>query len=124
MKQYIKFSNNSSEVISATQLADDFYGDEKDLRIYLKSLPIGIEITDIVIAPGAYHAGNSVVCEKTGGYKTIYYNRYGLPPSQSKYKEVWWELNGSETNEFDLAKIILKGTKFYCTRDVFQGDEF
>lgn len=124
MKKFIKSSTEVSGAISAIDLADEFYGSDQDLRNYLDSLPVGTKIVDIVNAPGSHWAGTEAVCEKRGGYKSVYYNRFGLSPSDTKYDSTWWSLSGSEINEFDLSKIILKGTKYYCTRDVFEGDDF
>lgn len=124
MKKFIKSSNEVSNTISAIDLADDFYGTPKDLRNYLDSLPVGTKLTGIVNAPGSHWAGTEVICEKRGGYKTVYYNPWGVPPSDAKYRATWWSLGGSETDEFELANIILKGTKYYCTRDVFEDDNF
>lgn len=123
MKKFIK-SSTDANTVSAITLADDFYGSDQQLRTYLDSLPVGTKIVDIVNAPGSHWAGTEAICEKRGGYKSVNYNRFGLPPSDTKYNSTWWSLSGSEINEFDLSKIILKGTKYYCTRDVFEGDDF
>ena len=123
MKKFIKSSTNTNTV-SALDLADDFYGSSRDLENYLDSLPVGTCITDIVVAPGSPYAGHDAICEKQGGYKTAYYNPWGVPPSDAKYQTTWWSLSGAETNKFNIAKIILEGTEYYCTRDVFEDDDF
>lgn len=119
MKRY--FDDN---LISAIDLGDDFYNRPNELVAYLDSLPAGAEISDIVIAPGSHGEGKEVICEKREGYKTTYYNRFGIPPSDTKYNSTWWTIEGSEVDVYTLAKIITKGTKYYCTADVFEDDEF
>lgn len=124
MKKYIQSSKNLGETISAVDLKDEYYDNKGGLIAYLDSLPVDTKIVDIVNAPGSHFAGQESICRKCEGYDTVYYNPYGVPPSDAKYKITWWSLSGSKTHVFDIAKIILKGTKYYCTRDVFEDDNF
>lgn len=125
MKKYIKSSSRDvNEIISAIDLGDEFYDKYDSLVAYLNSLPAGTELKDIVNSPGSHWAGQEVVCKKKEGYDTVYYNRFGVSPSDAKYKDTWWEISGSKTDVYTLAKIITKGTKYYCTRDVFEDDDF
>lgn len=124
MKKYIQSSRSSGKTISAIDLKDKYYDNRDGLVAYLDSLPVNTEIVDIVNAHGSHFDGQQAICKKCEGYETVYYNPYGVPPSDSKYKTTWWSLSGSKTHAFDIAKIILKGTRYYCTREVFEGDEF
>lgn len=108
------------DYISAMDLGDEFYYDYDKLVYYLDSLPVGTEISDIVISEGCHNAGAEVRCIKKQGYKTVYYNPYGIPPSDTRYNDTWWELEGSEVDSYKLAKIIIKGTRYYCTRDTLE----
>lgn len=120
MKKYINTSKQQDDIISAIDLGDEFYYNPEGLKNYLDSLPSGTRIYDIVNAPGSYRAGSEVICEKSEGYKTVYYNPWGVSPADAKYNDTWWTISGSETDVFTLVKIITKGTKYYCTRDVFE----
>lgn len=122
MKRYIA-ANSKTERLSAMDLGDEFYDNFDGLVEYLKSLPVGTQIFDIVHAPGAHWAGEEVPVEKESGYETVYYNRFGIAPSDAKFENTWWRISASKTHEYDLAKIILQGTKYYCTADVFMDDD-
>ena len=121
MKKYIQ-SSSRDEKLSAIDLGDEFYNDRDGLKNYLDTFPVGTRIYDIVNAPGSHWAGNEVICEKQGGYRTVYSNPWGVSPSDAKYQDTWWTLSGSEIDAYTLAKIITTGTKYYCTRDVFEDD--
>ena len=122
MKKYMT-SKQQNEIISAIDLGDEYYYNHEGLKNYLDSLSTGTEIKDIVNAPGSHWAGKEVICKKAEGYKTTYYNPWGIPPSDAKYKDAWWTIAGSEVDTYTLVKIITKGTKYYCTRDVFEDDD-
>ena len=120
MKRLITASKDN--YISAMDLGDEYYDNFNGLVDYLNSLPVGTQLSDIVSAPGSHWAGQEAICRKEEGYETVYYNRYGLAPSDTKYKDTYWKISGSKIPVQTLAKIILDGNRYYCTADAFEDD--
>lgn len=103
-----------SEKIPAENLTEM---SKQELHDFLENLPVGTEITGIVDAPGTFGRRKYGTMEtrvrKAGGYTGPYYNRFGLPPSDTKYQDTWWELSGSKTHSWEIVSIIQGKNKYY-----------
>lgn len=122
MYRYIK-AGKDNLILSALDLGDTYYGEVDYLEDYLSGLPIGTKITDIVNSPGSHWEGREVPVELHEAYVQNMFNPVSSP-NDWKYKERYWTVAGSKYTDHGIAKIIVDGTRYYTTRDVFEDDNF
>ena len=72
----------------------------QQIKIKLDDLPVDTIITGIRNKSGKYYF--DTVITKEGSYKTVYYNRFGLSPSDCKYHDVYWTIGGYECPCFEV----------------------